>query len=106
MAAQREAPDQAQGGGSALGEGLCTLMLQSVLACNQSPGIKGSSLGNAAGGQGLPGLWGGGWEAENSQTALSTLGFILSAWEPLVAFVCLLSWFPILTIIKHTIHWH
>lgn len=47
MAAQREAPDQAQGGGSALGEGLCTLMLQSVLACNQSPGIKGSSLGSA-----------------------------------------------------------
>lgn len=48
---------------------------------------------NAAGGQGLLGLCSGGWEAENSQTALSTLGFILSAWEPLVAFVCLLTGF-------------
>lgn len=47
MAAQREAPHQAQGGGRALGEGLCMLMLQAVLAHNQSPGIKGSSLGSA-----------------------------------------------------------
>ena len=37
MAAQREAPHQAQGGGRALGEGLCMLMLQAVLARNQSP---------------------------------------------------------------------
>ena len=61
---------------------------------------------SAAGGQSLPGPWSGGWEAESSQTAPNTLGFILSACEPLTAFVCLLVWFPTLTISKHTIHWH
>lgn len=47
MAAQREAPHQAQGAGSALGEGLCMLMPQAVLARSQSPGIRGSSLASA-----------------------------------------------------------
>lgn len=61
---------------------------------------------SAAGGQGLPGPWSGGWEAASSQTALNTLGFILSACEPLTAFVCLLVWFPMLTVTKRTIHWH
>lgn len=94
----REEASTSSGSRSALGEGLCMLMLQAVLACSQSPGIRGSSLASAHHAVRLEGrvclTVSGGWEAASSQDCTEHLGFYPECMCILtVLFVC---WFGFL----------